>query len=83
MKYFIAFQKTHWTVYTSAYLIRVFVDWKFTNPFQWVVDIPVIGPYQRADLLMAVLGYLITIACISWFVYQVAKEKEAKKLQNH
>lgn len=30
----------NWILYILVYLIKTFCIWEFTNPFQWVVDLP-------------------------------------------
>jgi hypothetical protein len=82
MKYFIAFQKTHWALYTLGYFIKVFIEWKFTNPFQWVLDIPRMTNNERAEGLMVVFVYAILIGIIAMIPHQLSKDKEFKNNQN-
>ena len=81
MKLFTTIQKVHWTIYTLGYLIKVFVQWRFSNPFQWVVDLPTMTSDQRAEGLLAVFTYFVTVIPISVSINQALKEREQKKIQ--
>lgn len=34
-------------IYIVVYLIRTFVIWEFTNPIQWIIDIPIYSNFDR------------------------------------
>lgn len=40
--------------YTLVYLVKSFVIWEFTNPFQWIIDIPTYQPDTRGLILFAI-----------------------------
>jgi hypothetical protein len=40
-------------LYTIVYLIKSFVIWDLTNPFQWIIDIPKYDAEQRGLGLFA------------------------------
>ena len=43
--------------YTAVYLFKTFVIWEFTNPFQWIIDIPTYTDFNRFMILFYVLFY--------------------------
>ncbi len=52
-------------VYWSVYLIKSFVIWKFTNPFQWIVDIPTNTNDERLGIFSTILLVIIVETAVA------------------
>lgn len=52
--------------YTIYYLIKTFVIWKFTNPFDWIINIP---NYTNDDRGTIIGGIIIIYTFTTIFVY--------------
>lgn len=48
------------SLYTFIYLFKVFADFYFSNPFQWIIDIPTYKDEDRGFILFGFLTYHIT-----------------------
>jgi len=44
-------------LYVLVYLIKSFVIWKFTNPIQWILDMPTYSDEQRLLILFSWMCY--------------------------
>lgn len=70
---------THWLtnliIYTFVYLFKTFVIWEFTNPFQWIIDIPKYSLEDRGLLLTGIIMW----QSFQFFVIYINK-KELNKL---
>lgn len=80
MKQFIkSFMLVHWIATTSIYLlyytIKTFIIWKFTNPFQWFIDIPSYTPDYRGNIIGFLFIYEIFILSITIPVNHKLNEK--------
>lgn len=61
-------------VWTLCYLIKTFIIWSITNPFQWLIDIPT---YSREERMLGLIVYLFyQFICIS-----IISDKIDKKLK--
>lgn len=60
------------SLYTFIYLFKVFVDFHFSNPFQWIIDIPTYKSEDRGFILFGFLTYQITSITI---IYQIKNFK--------
>jgi len=49
-------------LYFIVYFIKSFIIWDFTNPFQWIIDIPT---YEDGD------RFLILFCIILWQTFQI------------
>lgn len=63
-------------IYLAIYLFRVFVDWNFMNPFDWIIEMPNYSSYARALILISLIFY-VSISCAIW--YGIIKEWEENK----
>jgi hypothetical protein len=54
------------SIYVASYLIKTFVLWRFTNPLQWIIDIPNYSQDDRATILCF---YIIYQALIALFTF--------------
>jgi len=61
------------SIYTFSYLYRTFVIWKFTNPFQWIVDLPNSTTDCRIGILF---GIIFWYCLITVMVYDFTKPKK-------
>jgi hypothetical protein len=43
-------------VYPTIYLIKCFVSWGFTNPFQWILEIPTQSDAYRFFVFCGMVG---------------------------
>jgi hypothetical protein len=50
---------TNFLIYSFCYLAKTWVIWEFTNPFRWVLDIPVYSNEDRGLILAFYFMYLI------------------------
>lgn len=60
-------------VYIIIYLMKSFITWNLTNPFQWIIDIPTYDSVDRFLILIFMLFYLIINNVIS---YNIVTEKK-------
>jgi hypothetical protein len=60
------------SLYTFIYLFKVFTDFYFSNPFQWIIDIPTYKNEDRGFILFGFLTYQITSITI---IYQIKNFK--------
>ena len=60
-------------LYTLVYLCKTFIMFEFTNPFQWIIDIPIYTNTERGNILFYVLGYYSVLYII---LYMIIYEKE-------
>lgn len=44
-------------IWTAVYFIKTFIIWEFTNPFQWLIDIPNYTQEVRVCILFSYLIY--------------------------
>lgn len=67
-------------LYTLVYLCRSFILFEFTNPFQWIVDIPTYTSSQRGEILF----YFICYYCVVYIVlYQTVYDLSEKLKTNN
>lgn len=66
-------------IYWSVYLIKTFCIWEFTNPFQWIIDIPIEDFEYRLMLVCAIPLYQLFISMCLMFYYEHKEEKERRK----
>jgi hypothetical protein len=52
-------------VYAIIYLVRAFVIWDLTNPFQWIIDIPIYSEDTRLNIVGALIIYNYILYLIS------------------
>lgn len=64
-------------LYPIIYLIKCFICWGFTNPFQWFLDIPTEDDAYRLLVFSGWLSYFFLNAQIS-AMYIEEKEEEIK-----
>lgn len=79
MKLFYIIQKVHWAIYALGYFVKVFVEWRFSNPFQWVVDLPTMTNEDRGIGLTLVFVYLVCIGVISKCILDFKTTKHETK----
>ena len=65
-------------LYPTLYLINCFVFWRFSNPFQWFLDIPTEDYAYRFFVFLGWIVYVLLNALNS-AVYIAEKEKEEKE----
>lgn len=62
-------------IYSVSYLVKTFVLFEFTNPFEWILMIPKLTPWDRGVLLTALAMYYATCyVCI--LMYEENKNNE-------
>lgn len=44
-------------IYLCCYLFYTFITWSLTNPFQWILDIPMKTINERVFILLFFLAY--------------------------
>jgi len=59
MKHVFVFLKYNVITYVIAYLIKTFVIWEFTNPLQWIIDIPEYTDIFRGFMLFCIFASII------------------------
>lgn len=64
-------------LYPTVYLIKCFVCWGFTNPFQWLLDIPTEDDAYRFSVFFSWIMYFALNAMFS-AIYIEEKEGEIK-----
>jgi len=57
---------TNIITYLGIYLIKTFVMWELTNPFQWIIDLPTYDSAHRAAILFtyaffALINYILNL----------------------
>lgn len=52
-------------LYVLCYLIKTFVIWELTNPFQWILDLPVRDETYRVMTLLSIFAWTVFNAIIS------------------
>lgn len=60
-------------IYTIGYLIKTFVIFQFTNPFQWVIDIPT---YKESTRLIIAFYYVLYLALKIFATIRLSKHYE-------
>lgn len=70
------------SIYTFIYLCRTFILFEFTNPFQWIVDIPTYTSERRGELLFYFIVYYCTLYIVIYQVYNDLSEKLKNKTNN-
>lgn len=50
------------TEYTFVYLVKSFCIWNFTNPFQWIIELPNYASEER---------FVILFFLVAWQVLQI------------
>jgi len=64
-------------LYPTAYLIKCYLEWDFTHPFQWILNIPTADEEYRKYILGIYLLYVFVNA-IGSAVYLENKEENEK-----
>jgi len=62
--------------YTIVYLVKTFIIWEFTNPFQWIIDLPTCTEGMRFMILFYFLAWQIIQPVI---IYKVVNGKSHPK----
>jgi len=55
-------------IYICCYIVKVFVTFKISNPFQWLIDMPIYSYDLRAGILT---GFIFYICFCQHFVWAV------------
>ena len=74
-KKIIMFFKIQAIIYWSCYLIRTFCIFKFTNPFQWIIDMPLYSVEDRAFGLATYL-FVFCLPIIAFMEMEMIKIKK-------
>lgn len=61
-------------VYTLFYLVKAFVIWRFTNPFQWIIDMPTYTGEMRFGILAGIGLYYIFLV---FFTSDLIRDKNS------
>lgn len=60
--------------YSAAYLIKSFIIWEITNPFEWIINIPNYSSNERGmTLLCCITLQLVQISTIAQRVNEKTK----------
>ncbi len=62
-------------IYFAVYLIRIFIQWKIINPFDWIIAMPTYSGDVRGLILFFYAFYQIVLAII---VVDYLKTKKIK-----
>jgi Na+-driven multidrug efflux pump len=63
-------------IYAVVYLFKSFIIWDFTNPIQWVIDIP---SYRESVRLLILMCYVLYQFILTLATIQFLTEKANKK----
>ena len=77
---------TQWLITTSLYvfiyLCKTFIYLEFTNPFQWIVDLPKYSVETRSEILCAILLYYGGGVFFLWLWYSSHKTEKERENRN-
>lgn len=74
-KEFFLAQKVNFVCYLSIYLIKSYLIWDFTNPFQWMINLAYLGMDYRIMVAISFVVYSIVVLYITGAIFE-------KKLKN-
>jgi hypothetical protein len=63
-------------LYPTAYLVKCYIEWDFTHPFQWILNIPTATEDHRKFILGMYVLYVLLNAILSSVYVQEVKENE-------
>lgn len=64
LKYLLEYWKITAIVYTIVYILKSFIIWEFTNPIQWIINLPIYDEHTRFIILCFYILYNIVIGLI-------------------
>lgn len=76
---FFIMQITTVIFYTVIYLLKSFVIWKFTNPFNWLIAIPSYDSTGRLTVLGILFIYYFFVIAFAVVATEPKKNKDEKK----
>ncbi len=63
-------------LYPTAYLVKCYIEWDFTHPFQWILNIPTDTEDHRKFILGMYVLYVIVNAMVSAVYLENKKENK-------
>lgn len=55
--------------YWSVYFVSAFIQWKFYNPFQWIIDIPSGSNEYRGGILAIMVFTALILSFLTDMIY--------------